>query len=527
VKNAQEAHEAIRPAGDTFRTPEQVEREVNADEFSIYDLIWKRTVASQMADARGQSVQVRLAATSRDGRDAEFAASGKTITFPGFLRAYVEGSDDPEAELEDQEKILPPLAEGDAVHATALEPKGHETQPPARFTEASLVKALEEMGIGRPSTYASIIDTIENRGYVFKKGSALVPSFTAFAVTVLLEQHFGNLVDYEFTARMENDLDDIAAGENEANPWLTKFYFGNGEVGLHAMVNERLGDIDAAQVNTIPIGTLPDGTDVVARVGRYGPYVQAGDRRASIPEDLPPDELTVQKAAELLEAPSEDRALGLDPESGKQVIAKAGRFGPYVQLGESDPDAKDKEKPKTASLFKTQALDTLTLEEAQKLLSLPRVVGRDDAGEEIVALNGRYGPYIKRGSDTRSLGAEDELFTISRDEAVALLAEPKRRGGSRVSAPPLRELGEDPASKKPVVVKEGRFGPYVTDGETNASLRKGDAVDSITIERAAELLQDRRDRPATPKGGRGGARAGSGKAKAKPKSPRTTKKKTD
>jgi DNA topoisomerase-1 len=497
VKNAQEAHEAIRPAGDTFRTPDDVDGELSGDEFRLYELIWKRTVASEMADARGQSVQVRLGAVTADGRDAEFAASGKTITFPGFLRAYVEGADDPEAELENQEKILPPMAEGDGLTVVALEPKSHETQPPARFTEATLVKTLEEMGIGRPSTYASILDTIENRGYVFKRGSALIPSFTAFAVVTLLEQHFGHLIDYEFTAKMENDLDDIANGDEEPNPYLSRFYFGNGEVGLKEMVTDRLADIDARDVNSIPIGSIDGGDEVVVRVGRYGPYVQRGDERASIPEDMPPDELTVEKAQELLSQPSQDRELGVS--EGKPVIARAGRYGPYVQRGEAGDG---KEKPETASLFKSMSLDTITLEEAEKLLSLPRVIGVDPAdAQEITAQNGRYGPYIKKGSDSRSLESEEQLFTLTLEQALAILAQPKRRRGQRAESPPLRELGADPSSGKPVVVKDGRFGPYVTDGETNASLRKEDNVESITIERAAELLGERRARgPAKPRG---------------------------
>jgi len=513
VKNAQEAHEAIRPAGDTFRTPDDVRDELSGDEFRLYDLIWKRTIASEMADARGQSVQVRLGATAADGHDAEFAAAGKTITFPGFLRAYVEGADDPEAELENQEVILPPLSEGVALTVVALEPKGHETQPPARFTEATLVKALEEMGIGRPSTYASILDTIEQRGYVFKKGTALVPSFTAFAVVTLLEQHFGHLVDYDFTARMENELDDIANGDQEANPYLSRFYFGNGQVGLKEMVTERLGDIDARDVNSIPIGNDANGSEVVIRVGRYGPYLQRDDDRASIPEDLPPDELTIEKAEELLSAPSGDRVLGTDPE-GTPVIARAGRYGPYVQLGEADGDAK--KKPPTASLFKTMSLETITLDEALKLLELPRTVGVDPAdGEEIVALNGRYGPYIKKGSDSRSLETEEQLFTITLDEALTMLAQPKRRRGQRAAAAPLKELGADPASGKPIVLKEGRFGPYVTDGETNASLRKEDSIEEITNQRAVELLAERRERgPSKPRARRSTTKKA---AKRKPK----------
>src|SRR5438270_3091126 len=489
VKNAQEAHEAIRPAGERFRTPDAVAGELADDEFRLYELVWKRTVASQMTDARGRSVQVRLAGMSSAGEDAEFAASGKIIDFPGFMRAYVEGSDDPNAALEDQEVRLPQLAEGTALNVVDLEPKGHQTQPPARFTEASLVKALEDMGVGRPSTYASIIGTIQDRGYVWKKGSALVPSFVAFSVTGLLEQHFADLVDYAFTARMEDDLDGIANGAQEAIPWLRRFYFGNGREGLHDLVHERLGEIDAREVNSIPIAG-GDGDGIVIRVGRYGPYLQRGEETVSIPEDLAPDELTPERAEELLAAPSSDRLLGDDPDTGLPVYVRGGRFGPYVQLGEMQDGA---EKPKTASLFKDMSPETVTIEDAQRLLSLPRSLGtHPEDGEEIVALNGRYGPDIKKGTDTRSLDAEEQLFTIDLDAALALLAEPKRRRGQRAAAAPLRELGADPTTGEPVVVKEGRFGPYVTDGSANASLRKGDTVDDITLELAAQLLVERR-----------------------------------
>jgi DNA topoisomerase I len=493
VKNAQEAHEAIRPAGDRFRTPDSVASGLADDELRLYDLIWKRTVASQMNDARGRSVQVRLGGASSAGEDAEFAASGKIIDFPGFMRAYVEGSDDPDAALEDQEVRLPQLAEGTALNVVDLDPKGHQTQPPARFTEASLVKALEEMGVGRPSTYASIIGTIQDRGYVWKKGSALVPSFVAFSVVTLLEQHFADLVDYAFTARMEDDLDGIANGAQEAIPWLRRFYFGNGREGLHDLVHERIGEIDAREVNSIPLAwgdSEGNGDGIVVRVGRYGPYLQRGEETVSIPEDLAPDELTPERAEELLAAPSSDRLLGDDPDTGLPVYVRGGRFGPYVQLGEMQDGA---EKPKTASLFKDMSPETVTIEDAQRLLSLPRSLGtHPEDGEEIVALNGRYGPYIKKGTDTRSLEAEEQLFTIDLDAALALLAEPKRRRGQRAAAAPLRELGADPTTGEPVVVKEGRFGPYVTDGSANASLRKGDTVDDITLERAAELLVERR-----------------------------------
>jgi DNA topoisomerase-1 len=543
VKNAQEAHEAIRPSGDTFRTPGEVRRELDADGFRLYELIWQRTVASQMADARGTSATVRLggraapAAASPTGEDAEFAASGKVITFPGFLRAYVEGADDPDAELEDRETRLPDVRSGDPLATRDLNPRGHTTSPPPRFTEASLVKTLEDLGIGRPSTYASIIGTIQDRGYVWKKGSALVPSFVAFAVVGLLEDHFANLVDYRFTATMEDDLDGIAAGTAGSTEWLTRFYFGDGgpdmsvgrqengsnggpdttgnngqgkvDPGLKTLVDERLGEIDAREVNSIPLGEDDDGVPVVVRVGRYGPYVQHGEGRASVPEDLPPDELTIPKALELLAAPSGDRALGTDPETGATITAKAGRYGPYVTT-DTDP-------PRTASLLSTMSLETVTLDDARKLLTLPRVLGAGEDGEEITAQNGRYGPYVKKGTQSRSLAGEEQLFTVTLAEALELLAQPKTRGRrAAAEIPPLRELGADPANGKPVVLKEGRFGPYVTDGETNASLRKGDEIATLTIERAAELLADRRARgPATPR--RGAARTGA-KSAAKPTS---------
>ncbi|HEV2759176.1 MAG TPA: type I DNA topoisomerase, partial [Acidimicrobiales bacterium] len=501
VKNAQEAHEAIRPAGDSFRMPDQVAREVAPDEAALYELIWKRTIASQMADVRGKSVQVRITGRSSSDEEAEFSAGGKVIEFPGFLRAYVEGSDDPNAELEDREVRLPALAVGDTVTAESLEPKDHATQPPARFTEASLVKALEEMGVGRPSTYASIIATIQDRGYVWKKGSALVPSFTAFAVVNLLECHFGDLVDYAFTARMEDDLDGIAGGNQEAQPWLSKFYFGNdnGHPGLRDMVKERLEAIDPRAINSIPLGTDPDGKEVVVRVGRYGPYLSRDGETAAVPEGVAPDELTVDKALELLATPSGDRVLGEDPSTGLPVIARAGRFGPYVQLGEADSSSK--KKPHTSSLLKNMNVEAVTLEDALRLLSLPRSLGKDPAdGAEITVQNGRYGPYVKKGTDSRSLEDEEQMFTITLDDALAVLAQPKARGRRGTAAPPLKELGEDPVSKKPMVVKEGRFGPYVTDGETNASLRSGDDVESLTPERGAQLLQDKRDKgPAPPK----------------------------
>ena len=506
VKNAQEAHEAIRPAGERFRKPDEVASELAADERALYDLIWKRTVASQMADARGRSMAVRLGTVSSSGSrslpDAEFAAAGKVIDFPGFLRAYVEGSDDPEAALEDREVRLPPLSPGQPLGVVELVAKDHTTTPPARYTEASLVKALEDLGVGRPSTYASIIGTIQERGYVFKRGTALVPSFTAFAVVNLLENHFPDLVDYAFTARMEDDLDSIATGEESPVPWLSRFYFGNGQPGLRTMIEKRLGEIDAREVNSIPVGTDAEGREIVVRVGRYGPYLSREGDTAAVPEDVAPDELTVEKALELLESPGGDRVLGKDPHTGLDVLARAGRFGPYVQLGEADEGDKGKgaSKPRTASLFKSMSIETVTLEDALRLLSLPRVVGVDPAdGEEVTAQSGRYGPYVKKGSETRSLEDEDRIFAITLDEALALLAQPKSRGRrASGTAQPLRELGVDPTSGQPVVLRSGRFGPYVTDGSTNASLRNGDDVDSITLERALQLLQERRDRGPAP-----------------------------
>ncbi|HKZ30469.1 MAG TPA: DNA topoisomerase, partial [Acidimicrobiia bacterium] len=490
VKNAQEAHEAIRPTGEAFRTPEQVAAEIDGDEAAVYELIWKRTIASQMTDAVGESMQVRVGGTSSVGEDAEFATSGKVIEFPGFLRAYVEGSDDPDADLDDQERRLPPLVERDPLGLERIEAKGHDTKPPVRFTEASLVRQLEELGVGRPSTYASIITTIQDRGYVWKKASALVPSFTAFAKVTLLERHFPNLVDYAFTARMESDLDMIARGEEASAPWLGRFYFGNGTPGLHSMVTERLAEIDAREINSISIGSDPEGREIIARAGRFGPYLQRGEDTAPIPDQLAPDELTVEKALELLSAPNGDRELGPDPDTGLPVSVRTGRFGPYVQLGEQEETG----KPKRASLFKSMDPEKVTLEVALQLLSLPRVVGTDPTDDlEITVLNGRYGPYVKKGDETRSLESEEQLLTITLGKALELLSQPKR-GRGRQTAAPLRELGIDPVSGKPVVLKSGRYGPYVTDGEVNGSLRKGEDPDAITLQRAAELLQARRHR---------------------------------
>jgi DNA topoisomerase I len=513
VKNAQEAHEAIRPAGDRFRTPPQAARAgLSGDELRLYELIWKRTVASQMKDATGESVSVRVSGRSSAGEEAEFAASGKIISFYGFLKAYVEDVED-DAERDDRERRLPPLAEGDPLRGE-LSPAEHATRPPARYTEATLVKELEDREIGRPSTYASIIGTILDRGYVFKKGTALVPSFLAFAVVNLLEQHFAHLVDYDFTARMEDALDEIARGEAARVPWLQRFYFGTDgdeahhEEGLKELVSD-IGDIDARDVSSFPLA----GTDIVVRVGRYGPYLERDGQRVNVPEGTAPDELTPERAAELFDQPSGDVPLGADPATGHQIVAKGGRFGPYVT--EVLPEG-DTAKPRTSSLLASMSLDTVTLDDALKLLTLPRTIGELD-GETVTVQNGRYGPYVKKGTDSRSLESEDQLFTLSLAEAKEMFAQPKTRGRGRVAAPPLRELGEDPDGR-PIVIKDGRFGPYVTDGETNASLRKADTVDAVTLQRAVELLAERRAAgPAKPRGraastartGRPAARSGS------------------
>lgn len=518
AKGAQEAHEAIRPAGDHFRTPAQVARELSGDQFKLYELIWKRTVASQMADARGQTASVRLGAVSSTGADAVFSASGTVITFRGFLAAYEEGRDveryesDSAAGAADEkgEARLPKMAEGDDLTARDLSADGHRTSPPPRYTEASLVKALEERGIGRPSTYAATISVILDRGYVSQRGQALVPTWLAFAVTRLLEENFDRLVDYDFTASMEEDLDLIASGEKDRVDWLTHFYFGPDADtdGLRDLV-ANLGEIDAREVNSIEIG---DG--ITLRVGRYGPYLEdpsvLGDdgnpRRASVPDELAPDELTVEKARELLETqPEGDLVLGEDPTTGTTIVAKNGRFGPYVtellpepEIDESLSAAAKKRalaaapKPRTASLFKSMSLTTVTLDDALRLLSLPRVVGVDpESGAEITAQNGRYGPYLKKGTDSRTLASEEALFTTTLDEALAIYAQPKRGRGA-TATPPLRELGDDPTSEKPIVVKDGRFGAYVTDGVTNRTLPRDVTPETITREQAIELLAEKR-----------------------------------
>ncbi len=521
VKNAQEAHEAIRPSGDRFRTP--AETGLSGEQFRLYELIWMRTVASQMKDAVGHSVTIRIGGEASDGRDVVFSASGRVITFHGFLKAYVEGTDNNKRQ-DDAETPLPDLHEGDPVSAASLTANGHETKPPARYTEATLIKELEDREIGRPSTYASIIGTILNRGYVYKKGTALVPAWIAFSVVRLLEEHFPRQISYEFTAGMEDVLDEIAAGRADRVTELGEFYFGSDRViGLHQLVNE-LGEIDAKELATFPVGGPDSG--IVLRVGRYGPYLEGpgpstgegeGDGaavRANVPDDLPPDELTLTKARELLANPAgEEKQLGVHPDTGLPVVAKSGRYGPYVT--EALPEGAPKSaKPRTGSLFASMSLDTVSLDDAVKLLSLPRVVGTDPEGVEITAQNGRYGPYLKKGTDSRSLTSEEQLFTITLDEALAIYAQPKQRGRA-AAAPPLKELGPDPVSGAPVVVKSGRFGDYVTDGEYNATLRKDDTVEAITIERAAELLAERRAKGPAKKAAKRGAKKTTKKAPAK------------
>ena len=513
-KGAQEAHEAIRPAGDHFRTPAQVSSQLRGDEFKLYELIWKRTVASQMADAKGSTATMRINADLGSGSSAELTASGTVITFKGFLAAYEEGQDLERYGSDKKDKSrLPDVKEGDALSVDRVEADGHTTAPPPRFTEASLVKRMEELGIGRPSTYAAIISTIQDRGYVTTRGNALIPSWLAFSVVKLLEEHFDDLVDYQFTAGLEADLDEIAKGDENSAEWLRDFYFGNsaddgqdapagmdsdvGHVGLKAIV-DNLGDIDARELNTVNIA---EGINL--RVGRYGPYLEAeGDnpeqpKRVSLPDDLAPDELTAETARELIEKQGDGgRELGVDPESGHTIVAKSGRFGPYVTEVLPEPDEKPKRgtkkpKPRTASLFKSMDLNTIGLEEALKLLSLPRIVGQDAEGVDITAQNGRYGPYLKKGTDSRSIESEEQIFTITLEEAEKIFAQPKTRG-RRAAKPPLKEFGTDPNSEKPVVLKDGRFGPYVTDGTTNATLRKDDTVEGITAERAFQLLAEKR-----------------------------------
>lgn len=528
AKNAQEAHEAIRPAGSSFRTPDSLKHELHGDEWRLYDLIWKRTVACQMADARGRSLRVRLGGKARGGEEVLLSASGRTIDFPGFLRAYVEGSDDPNAALEDRETPLPPLKAGERVTAQDVKPDGHDTQPPARYTEASLVQALEAAGIGRPSTYASIIGTIQDRGYAAKKGQALVPSWTAFATSALLEQHFGTLVDYDFTARMEEDLDDIAGGRESRVPYLKRFYLGQPSAGgavqgmaLKPTIDRQMGEIDARGIATIAVPRL-EGSGIEVRVGRYGPYMERGEQKANLPEDLAPDELTSEKAEELLTRPSGDRTLGSDPASGQPVVARAGRYGPYVTLGDTNPPAK------SASLFPSDDLNTISLERALQLLSLPRLVGKSQ-GEEVWAMNGKYGPYLKRGNDSRSLATHEQLFTVGIHEAEALFQQPRFRARS-AAAGPLKTFEYD--GRAAIQLKDGRFGPYLTDGERNATLRKGETPDNLSAERALEILEERGKEPKKKAGGtarttKAASRGAGTKTKAAPRkaTPKSTAKK--
>ena len=498
TKNAQEAHEAIRPAGETFRTPGELAPELSRDEFALYDLIWKRTIASQMSDAKKQQMRVDFDVKTKSGSDAIFRANGSVITFAGFLAAY-EDIVEEKAEVDESDRRLPAMSVGEKIKVNEYSCEGHETKPPARYTEPTLVKKLEELGIGRPSTFASIMQTIQDRGYVAKRGRALVPTFLAFSVTGLLEQHFTKLIDYEFTASMEEDLDRIANGEEERVAWLTQFFYGSENNPGLADLSADLGAIDAQAINTMKMGE-----DIEIRVGRFGAYLQQGqgdDRKfANIPEEMAPDELTLPKAIELLAKPSGERKLGTDPETGLEVIAKSGRFGAYitevfpeeiVEEGEKKKrKKKDAPKPKTASLLSTMSLDTVDLSDALRLLSLPRTLGTYQ-DEIITVQNGRYGPYMKHGTDSRTLTSEDQLFSIGLDEAIEIYKQPKvRRRG--VAKPPLKELGQDPQTQREVIVKDGRFGVYVTDGETNATLRRGDAVELLTLERALELLAGRR-----------------------------------
>jgi DNA topoisomerase I len=501
VKNAQEAHEAIRPAGETFLTP--AETRLTGDQFRLYELIWMRTIASQMKDAEGFSITVNINAQPSAGEPCTFVASGRTITFYGFLKAYVESVEETGGHTDDEQTRLPRLTAGQSLRPESVTASGHETRPPARYTEPSLVAKLEELEIGRPSTYATIIRTITARDYVFKKGTALVPTWLAFAVTRLLEEHFPRLVDYAFTAEMEDVLDEIADGHAERLKVLTDFYFGDdNREGLHRLVTE-LGEIDARRLSTFEIHD-PDALEtgapkIVVRVGRYGTYLEDEEgRRASVADDLPPDELTIDLARELLAKPvGEERELGIDPDASRMIVAKNGRFGPYVTeiLPEDAPRGV---KPRTASLFSSMSVDTVTLEQALQLMSLPRVVGKDADGVEITAQNGRYGPYLKKGTDSRSLEGEDQIFSITLEEAQAIYTQPKQRGRA-AAKPPLKDLGTDPASGRPMMIKEGRFGPYVTDGEINATLRRGDDIETITSERAAELLADKRAKGPAPK----------------------------
>ena len=601
VKNSQEAHEAIRPAGERFATPSELSGQLDAEELKLYELIWQRTVASQMADAKGTSMKVTIAGSALDGSAVEFAATGRTITFPGFLRAYVETSRlaDGRDVADNAEKHLPRLAAGDPLGVNTITADHHSTNPPARYTEASLVKKMEDLGIGRPSTYASIIKTIQDRGYVYSRGNALVPSWVAFAVVGLMEKSFSSLVDYDFTSSMEDELDQIANGEEDGTHWLTGFYFGDADAsdataesvakhgGLKALVGDNLESIDAREVNSLKLFDDAEGRAIVVRVGRYGPYIervigrdeQTGEpiyQRANISDTTTPDELTLELAEKLFATPQSGRELGTNPANGRMIVAKEGRFGPYVTeiLGEDEKEkvakiaeeivaaelaeedaqraaegkraknwetktaaaAKEKRinqiiderlKPATASLFSTMEPSTVTLEEALQLMSLPREVGVDPSdGEVITAQNGRYGPYLKKGSDSRTLASEEQIFTITLDEARRIYAEPKRRGRGTTSQSVIKQLGDNDVSGKPMSVRDGRFGPYVTDGTTNASLRRGDDPTALTDARANELLSERRAKEAADGPAKKSTKATKATKKAAKKTTKKTVKKT-
>ncbi|MCA8952949.1 MAG: type I DNA topoisomerase [Planctomycetes bacterium] len=499
VKNAQEAHEAIRPAGTEFVMPADLPSSMGPDERALYDLVWKRTVACQMKDSKGQRTTMTLAMPTKTHGEARFTATGKTIEFAGFRLAYIEDQDDAEAALADAERVLPALEKGQHAGADALAPSGHTTQPPGRITEAGLIKELEARGIGRPSTYAAIIETIVRRAYVFKKGSALVPTFTAFAVVDLLAGHLGWLVDYQFTAKMEDDLDEISNGRASRIDYLKHFYLGNGQPGLQDRVSGVEEEIDPRKICSIPLGKGDDDEIVEVRVGRYGPFLSWGEKRVSVPDEMPPDEMTLQKAIELLEKGGEGpKVLGQDPETGQNVYVKVGRFGPYFQLGDPVEGSRKKtDKPKMASLLKGMELETVTLDEALATLALPREVGvevhpehQDDGPQPILAANGRYGPYLKWGTDTRSIPEGDTPLTVTLEHALKLFAEPKQRG-RRAASKPRKELGVNPETETVVKLLDGRYGPYVTDGTTNASLQKDEDPETLTLQRALELLAER------------------------------------